>query len=374
MTRARLLTAPEDLARLGLRPGETEPWEVGRRQEVAEGRSELWHVEAGTDDGTAVAVAFCLVGPAGEGRAATLVNLFLTTPDGRRHQRAVPGVVDVADVGTTRCELPFGPHRTSGDLRRLDVEVAPDDGPGLHLLCEALVRPYRPGGTGHVALGGDGEHHFAVQAVARCRVSGTVTVDGRTWDVAGQGYSDHPWTDVDLVGSWRHWLWGRFHGERLTAMVFDLVTSDRYGLTRVPLLGVMDSTGAVVVDHRGAVESTVETERDPESGGERPARARHVARDGGRVVELVVERGHPLVELDAHAATEPGGEQRARYDELGVRPSYGRYRARGALTLTDASGTTTEQGQVVYELNDVGWPESEGRVPRPWPRHPREAS
>ena len=177
MAHARLLTRPADHDRLGIEPGTVQPWEVGRRQDPVAGRSELWHFDASMEDGTTTAVAFCLVGPgpSDSGSAATVVNVFLTLPDGRRFQRTVPGVVEVSAIGTTRCELPFGPHAASGDLTTFTVTVDPVDGVGVELSYEALVASYRPGGTGTIALSGDavGDLHYAVHAVPRCAVTGT---------------------------------------------------------------------------------------------------------------------------------------------------------------------------------------------------------
>ena len=370
MPHARLMTDAQDHAHLGIEPGTVQPWEVGRREDVAPGRSELWHFEAAMDDGTTTAVAFCLVGPDPDARASlrTVVNVFVTTPDGRLHQRTVPGSVEVSAVGTTRCHLPFGPHTAAGDLRTFTVTVDPVDGVGVELSYEALVAPYRPGGTAHVALTDDdgGSFHYAVQTVARCRVTGTVTTDGRAREVAGKGYHDHQWTDADLVESWHHWLWGRFYGEHHTVVIYDLVTSERFGSTRIPVLGVQDATGAVVVDHRGGVESHVRTERDDLTGKDYPRRSRYVFRDDDRVVELDLTWTEVLVNQDIYAAAdvapELGGGRRDRFDELGIKPSYARYRADGTLTITDGAGTTTEHGEMIYELNDVGWPDRRAPV------------
>lgn len=289
------------------------------------------------------------------------MNLFVTTPDGRRFQRTVPGSVDVSAVGTTRCELPFGPHAAVGDLTRFSVSVDPVEGVGMELSYEALVDSYRPGGTAQIALSGDGDFHYAVHAVPRCRVTGTVTVDGTTWDVAGQGYHDHQWTDADLVESWHHWLWGLFYSEHFTVMIYDLVTSERFGFTRIPIFGVLDETGAVVFDNLDGVEAEATTERDPESGKDYPKRSRYVFRDGERVFELDFGWTDVLVNQDIYAATdvapELGGGARERFDRLGIRPSYMRYRAVGTLTLTDGSEVLTESGEMTYEFNYVGRPD-----------------
>lgn len=368
MPHARLMTQPQDYTRLGIEPDTIAPWEVGRREDAVTGRSELWHFEAAMADGTTTAIAFCVVGPgpSGEESLSTVVNLFVTLPDGRLFQRMAPGSVAVSEVGTTRCELPFGPHAASGDLKTFSVTVDPIEGVGVELSYTALVDSYRPGGTAQIALSGDSEFHYAVHAVPRCEVTGTVTADGNTWDVAGQGYHDHQWTDADLQESWHHWLWGRFYSEHFTVVIYDLWTSERFGFTRIPIFGVLDETGAVIFDNRDGVESDVTTARDPESGKDYPKRSRYVFRDGARTFELDFEWTDELVNQDVYGASdvppELGGGQRDQFDRMGIRPSYTRYRAEGTLTITEGSEVVTERGEMNYEFNYVGHPDSRAPI------------
>lgn len=368
MPHARLMTQPQDYTRLGIDPGSTSPWEVGRRQEAVAGRSELWHFEAAMEDGTTTAIAFCLVGldPSSEECFSTVVNLFLTLPDGRRFQRMAPGSVEVSAVGTARCDLPFTPHAASGDLTTFSVTVDPIEGVGMELSYEALVDSYRPGGTAHIELSGDDKLHYAVHAVPRCEVAGTITADGTTWQVAGQGYQDHQWTDADLQQSWHHWLWGRFYGAHHTVVIFDLWTSERFGFTRIPIFGVLDETGAVIFDNRTGVTSDVSTQLDPESGKAYPKRSRYTFQDGARMFELDFQWTEVLVTMDMYgasdAAPELGAGQREQFDEMGIQPSYARYRAEGTLTITDGSQVVTEHGEMNYELNYVGRPDTRAPI------------
>ena len=42
MTRARLMSRPEDFKRIGITPGVVEAWEDGRRDTAAPGHMEVW--------------------------------------------------------------------------------------------------------------------------------------------------------------------------------------------------------------------------------------------------------------------------------------------------------------------------------------------
>lgn len=62
-------------------------------------------------------------------------------------------------MSSQTCDVRYGPHSVVGDLQNYDVEVAPVNGIGVSLHYEALVDPYRPGGTAYVALGADNEYY-----------------------------------------------------------------------------------------------------------------------------------------------------------------------------------------------------------------------
>ena len=66
------------------------------------------------------------------------------------------------------------------------------------------------------------------------RGEGTVTVRGRTREVNGRGYHDHPWGTRQLFFTHGEWHWGRMSDETLGAMFADVTPQSR--LPRIPAI------------------------------------------------------------------------------------------------------------------------------------------
>lgn len=70
------------------------------------------------------------------------------------------------------------------------------------------------------------------------RGEGTVTVRGRTREVNGRGYHDHPWGTRQLFFTHGEWHWGRMSDETLGAMFADVTPNPDYrGSLRFLYLG-----------------------------------------------------------------------------------------------------------------------------------------
>lgn len=334
-----------------------EAWEDGRRQEPGDGRAELWHFEASLTDGTALALGFCLVGldPHDPDRFQTVVNVMVTTPDGAQHEHAITGAVRSDEVGTERCLLPFGRCTADGDLQRYAVHVDTDDGSlVLDLRYDAQTEAFRPRIASPVSVGEDQVRHFSDLIIARCAVSGSITLNVVYSEVAGVGTHDHQWFDANPHTTWHHWIWGRIATEHYTAVLFDLVTSADLGLRRVPVFGLFDADGTLIFESDGSVDIDSTTSRNEESDKD-PRRATYRFRNADRTVMLRFEHQVDLVSKNLYetstASGELGGASKEQYDRMGVRPSYARCRAAGSLTITAPELQAHETGDMIYELN-----------------------
>lgn len=365
MGTARLMSRPEDLQKLGLTPGVVQPWEDGRRDTATPGHMEVWYFDATMDDGTKIVVGFRPINPAGNGGAdAPNLNVNITTPDGQEFVDMIQVPAEDSSIASDHCEVRFGVHTAVGNLVDYDVHVEPVNGIGLDLHYHALVDPYRAGGTAQVALGEDDEFYYTDFSVPRSRVSGTVTAGGKTWEVEGEGYHDHQWFNISPFVAWHHWLWGRFFAENYTVVIYDFVTSEKFGFTRVPIFGVMDKSGKVIFDNRSEADVQVETYHDDQTDKAYPKRSRYTFHEDGTTAEFEIDWKQVIEVRDMYGATSAdhygmaGEKQRAAYDAMGIKPSYMRYYAVGKLTLTDAqSAVTTESGDMIYELNYPGVPD-----------------
>lgn len=369
MTTARLMSASSDVEALRLVPGGVQQWEDGRRDTNLPMHNEVWYFDAAMDDGTTVVVGFRPKMPAGMGQETSSPNLNvnITTPGGQEYVDMIQVDPAGCEMSTERCHVVYGPHSVTGDLTDYDVIVEPVNGIGVRLRYHALVKPYRPGGTAHVALGEGDEFYYTDMSVPRCAVTGTVTAGGRTWEVGGEGYHDHQWMNIHPFAAWHHWLWGRFYGHRYTAVIYDFTASERFGFANVPIFGVMDNTtGEVIFDNRGPAQRETVTYHDDVTGKDYPQKSRYTFRgDDGTAVTFEVERRDIIEFRDVYGDADKGDrygmssrEQRARYDAMGIQPTYMRYTATATLTITGPDGAThRETGEMIYEFNYPGKPD-----------------
>lgn len=198
MSTARLMDRPEDLERLGLEASVVRTWEDGRRDTDEPMHNEVWYFDATADDGTKIVVGFRPKLPGDMGREVSSPNLNINViaPDGQEFVDFIEVDPADAEMADDRCHVRYGQHCVTGNLREYHVVVAPVNGVGVDLRYEALVEPFRPGGTAHVALGADDEYYYTDFSIPRNRVTGTVIAGGRTWEITGSGYHDHQWMNI----------------------------------------------------------------------------------------------------------------------------------------------------------------------------------
>lgn len=72
----------------------------------------------------------------------------------------------------------------------------------------------------------DSQEFFWTVHQARNRIDGTLTVDGHTARVTGQGYADHNWGRKPLNKITRRWVWGRIIAGDYTIIYADVEYRD----------------------------------------------------------------------------------------------------------------------------------------------------
>lgn len=374
----KVLNDPADYERIGVTPGIVEPWEDGRRSDPGKPIQENWYFDAAMDDGTKLVVSFrpnapggsdLGVGDAGDGLDRPNINIHVTTADG--HTTTDMIFSDPADSWTKvgQCDLKYGPHYLRGDLVDYDIHVEPAGGVGADLHFHSLVKPFRPG-TGYIAFepGESLDRTWTWTTIPRGQVTGTVTANGRTWPVSGLGYHDHGWNGMNPMAAWHHWLWARQSSGDLTVAMSDLVAAQRYGFTWVPIIGVLDASGEVIFSNIDSENATIDIEEryvEPETGKEYPKKITYTFANDGTLVTYRIEWTEQIeVRAAGNILIKANPELKAKFDALGVNPSYLRYAGKGDITLTDLA-TGTEQrsvGDMIYEYASFGNPDPRARA------------
>jgi predicted secreted hydrolase len=94
------------------------------------------------------------------------------------------------------------------------------------------VGPWRQG-SGRVELGAPDDSWNWMMNVPRGRLSGKVTVGGRTFDAAGWGYLDHSWSNRAFFDFSRHWITLRYFSPKGSLTLFQMLPSEDLGETPV---------------------------------------------------------------------------------------------------------------------------------------------
>ncbi|MDO5609113.1 MAG: lipocalin-like domain-containing protein [Capnocytophaga sp.] len=363
MSKARLMTRPEDFQKIGIKPGIVELWEDGRRAGSDAGVNEVWYFDATMEDGTKTVVGFrpkTLEATGVDGDSPNL-NIDIVMPDGKEYRDMIYVPVEQSEISKESCNVRFGEHSVVGDLKNYTIKIEPVNGIGCELHYEALVKPFRPGGTAHVALGDNDEFYYTDMSIPKNKVTGTITVDGKTIEVNGFGYHDHQWMNLTPMAAYHHWLWGRLYAGEYTLVIYDFITTERFGFTRIPILGILDGNGDVIFDNTKPVDCQIELYHQEEMKKDFPKKSNYTFNDHGKTVKLNIEW---LEEIEVRNLYGWANEQqKAAYDQAGIMPTYMRYYAKADLTiLEEGKADIHETGDMIYEFAYFGKPDSRAHL------------
>lgn len=349
------MNKPEDYKRFGVNPDGIEAWEDGRRIESERGWWEWWYFDAILDDGTNVVVQFFTKSGATMMLKEAHPNFTarITLPDGS--ERACERRISRKKSAWSRtyCDVELDGNLFVGDeaMQNYHIFVKPDDSIGVDLCLRSLSKPYRPGSS-YMEFGDPNRLYTWLCVVPKGEVTGTITIDGKPREVHGFGYHDHQWGNVNFMQEWNHWVWARQSFEDCSMIVFDFVSNERTEFTRLPIVFIQDSEGALMFESTEGVECEVLGEyHDEVSGKDYPSGFHYVFRDGGKTADYTLRRG---------AITECNGRnnmsfvRRTAASIVGVDPAYTRYAATGELVLTeDGRGESGQGGRTIRRSGDL---------------------
>lgn len=378
MSTVRLENTTADFQRRGLDPDNVAVWEDGRRDDDRAGAMEWWYFDAIMDDGTKATIHFHSKQPTNSGDkvAHPQAGLLITLPDGtvyRDEPFVTPSEVFYA---ADRCDVHYGPHWVTGDLKRYDLHFENRNGIGADLTIESLTSPWRPG-TAYYDFG-DGTYFTWLCVVPKGRITGTLTYNGQTVNVTGFAYHDHQWLTINSMQAINHWLWGRQAiGEDYTVLNFDIVTSKKHNYQRLPMFVIQDRDGKVIFEctDPNDMQCEILDEYHGEGvGKDYPKQTHYVYQSEGKTAEYTVTADRENYVADVFAELPDRVRQRLgsvlgtifgpavawatqrKLIKQGLRPSYANYSATGHLILKDADGTVLvdRATPLIYEFVYMG--------------------
>lgn len=368
MGTARFLDRPEDLEKYGLIPGVVQQREDARLSPVGKAGSEVWYFDATMDDGTKVTAGFrnkpiqACESPVD----VPVMVISITTPDGKTHADTAVYKPEESYFDLEKCCCKVGPHSLDGDLVDYHLVVKPIareaknanatdgmdctsvKGVGVDLHFRALVKPFRHG-AGRTIFNDDEDLYSTWFSIPKMDVTGTITIEGETQQVHGNGYHDHRCMKLDDMKAWHHWIWGRQHFDDYTVVIFDLVSGEKFGFVQVPLFAVYDKAGNIIFENNGKANCEILGRYWEENTKKHyPTGVRFHYTNGDDSVEYTLTW---IDQMEARDMYTPFPEPiRKDYDAWNLRPSYMRYHSKGDMTLHIGGKTETVTGTMLYEL------------------------
>jgi len=102
----------------------------------------------------------------------------------------------------------------------------------------------------------------------RARASGSLTMDGKTYDLAGNGYHDHGWSTIKVPTFARKWFTLRLYDPTYTLVLHHIYLTDKFGKDNVKI-GLLGADGRIAGSSRNFL-FTPTTWRSHESGRQIP--------------------------------------------------------------------------------------------------------
>ena len=345
----RIMNTPEDYKKLGVSPDKVEMWEDGRRDNDDSGHWEWWYSDAIMDDGTTVVIQFLQksIMNVANNVANPAVSFRVTLPDGTKYEKAIVVPNEQCTYSTEKCDVRFGPHIFSGDLKEYKLYVETVDGMGADLTLTSLSKPFRPG-TAY--FGFDDLYYTWLCVVPKGKITGTLTINGKKVQVNGYGYHDHQWGSIPFHFAWNHWWWARQSYEDYTLLVFNMVASRNHEFKSFPIMFIQDKEGELVFSNtEGGTCEILEEYQCEVSGKDYPKITRFTCNNSGKDIEYTLTANKELETVDSYHAA-PEAIRATIFDKMGLRPSYTRYLASGDLVIKDGNETIERSAELIYEF------------------------
>ena len=258
--------------------------------------SESWFFMAHLNDDLVV-FGFFGITNLGIGDRNADANVSVSMADGRTwfaRSKVKSGEVSTA---TDALDIQFGGNRFQGSFPEFRITF--DEGDvGLDLTYTCELPGWKPG-SGKVILDNDPEKFYSICVPAtRAKVTGRVTLKGKSIDVSGYGYSDHGLVTVYPHVYSEHWLSLRSFDAEHTVNFLQFTTPEKYGHRQARWILVGDA-GRILLATTDFELEPRDMVRDPRWDDSWPGTIAFKAADGDRVsVEGTVTVGSVIERLD----------------------------------------------------------------------------
>jgi hypothetical protein len=192
---------------------------------------EWWYFDATFDNGYSVVAIVWPMNYSKPWRRQCTVQLSIYAPEGetRKHYIFPPRGLFSASYET--CDVRIGDSFMRGAFPHYEVSLEAE-GDRIDLVFESQVPGWKPGSAvNHVPFPRFTSMGWLVP-MPRARVSGTLSLGGRTVAVEGHGYHDHNWGETPIFHVVDNWHWGHVTSGDLGIIWADITLSRSLGYQR----------------------------------------------------------------------------------------------------------------------------------------------
>jgi len=304
---------------------------------------ETWFFVSQGDDGGAV-FAMLSITNLGLRTFDGSVDVQYYGPDGQVHVAHHEVRRDRIEAATDHMDVTVGTSRAWADGDTYHLAIDQDD-VSMRLDMTRQLPAWRPG-DGFIRYG-DGDHQALGIHVPRGRSSGSLTIDGQTFDLAGTGYHDHSWATIKLPSAMKRWDSLRLYHPRYTLVLHEHGLTNKYG-GGTNQFGILGLDGRIVAEARSFTYAG-SAPRKVKGGQMATELDVLVDADGWRVEGTIVEeRYQDSVDVLGQLSLPVRLAIKAFY----TNPFLHRYVGHYELDVTDPSGTTEHiSGSCLVELD-----------------------
>lgn len=339
---------PGDLPQLMQHEGLTatpQPWEDGMRLDPVPGTYEWWYIQGTFEDGSHFEFTF-FPKPWFEISSSLdpFVAVVITSPDGKTSSDFIHASSTQFTASRGQTNVTIGNNNwLRGDLKTYQLHVQSPKGFGADLFFDRTAPSARGGGgTGKFYLDPSLTRYTGwFIALPSAKVHGTLTYNGETHKVHGEGYHDHNWGTVGFNQVLDRWFWttGRFGNYTLDAFV--QVASAYYNHQPMPAFYLAKGNQVLIQDMRHLTVQGTGNITAP-GGHDYPKVLNFRWHNGSDTVKLsltnpkIVRAASPIVVTNA---------------TIYGNPEYLRLSGDGTLNVNIGGKNETTTGPVVWEVN-----------------------
>lgn len=229
------------------------------------GHMQWWYHDATFDNGYSASIVFHLT------EEISMIEFDICDPDGKTYKLNpfFDAKKAIEESSTEVYDIKLGDNRIHGTFPKYHMHFKEEDmACDLTWECTAQTFWEPPDGiyTGR-EMSPATPKYMAYIIRPRCKVYGTLVLDGKEFQVNGEGYADHQWCSDLLMDMMLYWTWGKVYFPDYSIFFWDAVLSPEMGHQRMKWLWVWKNDKLIEYKNDAnmyCVPSDFET--DPESG------------------------------------------------------------------------------------------------------------